>query len=539
MWTRITAGCSARGLWLCLLVFSVWAAGCGFETSADTNQGVCEADADCSGELICRSNFCSVPEGEFPDLRFRFLPANSSTLQPQTAEGITATPTRTMKFQLDSSILVEGRVTFAGVDTGPSGTLVFNARNGNTQRVTIGDQQSYQIWLRRDRYDVTFLPDDAADVQSRTRLDQSFIEGERRRFDFQLVAPDNLVQVRGRLIHGNQVTGCELSSGDIAPENALPGARIFAVSEDERFRSTVTTAGDAGQFTLRLPRDTGMYDLFVEAGDSPCVVPSLVERGAIDSSRTDVSRAQINVGPVPQEWINLESFTVRAPESVQTPEAWDEVTVELRAQLGRGTFRTQTRLTENGRIPASVPPALYTVYLTPPVDSPLAPTIRELTLSDELDAEPLLMDARRRVTGEITDRDSAPVSDAQVRLKPVEPPAGDRPTPVTARTNENGGFELWLNRGAYAGVVRPAATSGLPPRTLTIDPEQSDISVQLADPLVANGKVLRTRQESLAPVPNLTVEAQLEAGPYYWTLGQAQTDDQGQFSVVLPASDDG
>jgi len=510
--------------------------GCGFESSDDSApRGVCQADGDCPGDQVCRANFCSVPSANLSGLNFQFLPTNSSSLQPQTALGVSTQNNQALNFQLESSILVEGRVTYDASDTGPSGTLVFKARNGTTRRVDVNPNEAYQVWLRRGVYDVTFLPNDPESTQSRTRFEESFMEGDRRRYDFDLVPPDDLIQVRGRLVHSSQVAGCELPSGKEAPENALPGARIYAASENEQYRSTVAISDAEGRFVLDVPRNTGVYNLNVDAADSECIVPTMIDRGAIDSSETEVTTVQVNVGPVPQFRIDLSEISVRPPDDIPSPDNWSDFTVELRAPLGRGSFRTQARLSEDGRLPMSLPPATYTAHFIPPNDSPIAPTTRELIVGDALPQEGLQLETRRQIQGTVVDPDGNPVSDAQVRMRPVEPPPGGDADPLTRRTDQAGEFTAWLNPTDYTGVVRPKSASGLPSSTFSIDVERTAITIDLPDPFVATGSVLQSSDGELVGVPNLTVEVRRETGPHLWTLDQAQTNRDGYFSVLLPA----
>lgn len=511
-------------------------AGCGFEASDNSGpRGVCDADGDCPGDQVCRANFCSVPSADLSGLNFQFLPPNSSSLQPQTALGVSTQNNQSLNFQLESSILVEGRVTYDTSDTGPSGTLVFKAGNGTTRRVDVNQNEAYQVWLRRGIYDVTFLPNDPESTQSRTRFEESFIEGERRRYNFDLVPPDDLLQVRGRLVHSSQVAGCELPSGDEAPDNALPGARIYAASENEKYGSTVAISDAEGRFVLDVPRNTGVYNLNIDSADSECIVPTMVDRGAVDSSETEVTTVQVNVGPVPQFRVDLSEISVQPPEDIPSPDNWSDFTVELRAPLGRGSFRTQTRLSEDGRIPVSLPPASYTAHFIPPNDSPIAPTTHQIAIGDALPQEAYQLESRRQIEGTVVDPDGDPVSDAQVRMRPVEPPPGGNAEPLTRRTDQDGQFTVWLNSTGYTGVVRPKSASGLPANTFSIDVDTTEMSMALPDPFVATGSVLQSSDDGLVGVPNLTLEVRRETGPHLWTLDQAQTNRDGYFSVLLPA----
>ncbi len=510
--------------------------GCGFESSNDSApSGVCDADGECPGDQVCRANFCSVPSASLSGLNFQFLPTNSSSLQPQTALGISTQSGRELNFQLESSILVEGRVTYETSDTGPSGTLVFRARNGATRRVDVNPNEAYQVWLRRSVYDVTFLPDDPESTQSRTRFEESFVEGDRRRYNFDLVPPDDLIQVRGRLVHSSQVAGCELPSGKQVPENALPDARIYAVSNNEQYRSTVATSNAEGRFVLRMPRNTGVYNLNIDAASSECIVPTMVNRKAVNSSDTDVTTVQINVGPVPQFRVDLSELSVRPPDDIPAPDDWSDFTVELRAPLGRGSFRTQTRLSEDGRIPASLPPATYTTHFIPPTDSPIAPTTHQIPVGDALPKEAFQLEKRRQIQGTVVGPDGDPVSDAQVRVRPVEPPPGGDAEPLTRRTDQAGQFKAWVNPTDYTGVVRPKSASGLPANTFSIDVDATEITVDVPDPFVATGSVLQASDGELVGVPNLTLEVRRDTGPHLWTLDQAQTNRDGYFSALLPA----
>ena len=551
----------AQGIPPALLVVAgllVGAVGCGPLAPSEENQPdgeVCRVTSQCPDQQICRNGYCSAQKGSVGPLRFRFAPPNSSSFLPQLARQVNAGPNRPINFALEPSVVVSGEVSYQNSSTpGPSGSLIFDRKDVSDpifdREVSLKDG-SFQAFVLPGRYDLSLVPSDAS-LPSKVWTDREF-RNDTKVENLQIpTLPANtkrFVKIQGNL---KFEPALDLPEGETQP---VEGARVYAISNDGSHVTSADISDEDGFFSIRAIPNSGDYRFRIESASPARLIPNVTPKEAFTVRQEPVSRRQISLGRYPQRGIEVR-LGLKPPSSLANRTLpWAKTDVIAEAQLGHGTLTRRFDVSQNGEIigghntstdettPPTLLPAHYTFWVLPPLNAPLAPTSLEIDLSRGGRNILPRLKQRKFIEGRVVDASGEPVGNAELRLYPSTPAEHrfDQHTPLTTMTAEDGSFGLWLDTRDYVGLVSPARPDGLPRRivrlsTSEIDEEQT-VDWQLAEPIYVTGMVRgRSPGDTTKPVGDTTVDARIEVGGRSLVLGESETDEHGEFGMILPAT---
>ena len=200
---------------------------------------------------------------------------------------------------------------------------------------------------------------------------------------------------------------------------------------------------------------------------------------------------------------------------------------------------------EGGEVALSILPGEYAVTVSPPRNSPLAPKTFQFELSDITAPRPLRLEAKQQRRGRLLDSEGRPVPDValdfQVNgLRTNEEDARRREQMLTATTDDDGRFSVWIEERAYRVIARPPDASGQPVGIFALDAEDvregKRLEWRLPAPVLATGSVFGRQPDSLDPAADTRIKAFRTVDGHRTVVGQTKTDADGRFQLVLPAT---
>jgi len=225
--------------------------------------------------------------------------------------------------------------------------------------------------------------------------------------------------------------------------------------------------------------------------------------------------------------------------------------VRFETTLEAGRFVANALVGDAGRFEVTVYPGTYRVDVEPSLGSPFRLSRQRAELSPDSAQLDLVALPRNPVKGRLVDPAGRGVEGARLVADLVEVRAGlaalDRPgeTPPTrvveTETLTDGSFTLALDPGLQRLTFEPAAGTGLPTLTRTVDvPVEAGLTVLLGDVSVPPAAVLRATVQGPDGLPLLgaTVEALWGPGEgdAVTRAGEAVTDAEGVVVLRLSSS---
>lgn len=273
------------------------------------------------------------------------------------------------------------------------------------------------------------------------------------------------------------LVGVRVQAVEVRPEGAdttLP-LRTSSVAVTTPGASTDTERRCAdGEVELRFPQEPGDYVLQVEpaAPDpaQPDLEPALIPKLTVDPALWTI---QVK-GEVGEVVPNLQTILVAPPESVHAtirvrgkeaggatvPLPGATVMLKGSVELG-GVFTAHGETNADGVWAGDVLPGAYIVTVNPVVGAHHARTAESIELgADGVDAT-VLAPRRARVNGIVVGYDERRLANTTIRGVRLSE-GGTSQEPVTALTDDDGRYELWLDPGPWGIVVIPTAGSGYP-----------------------------------------------------------------------------
>ncbi len=567
-----------RGGAILLVAAALLLGGCALQDDAG-QAGVtgsnCEQDSECPSGQSCREGFCSARDIDDTTLNFRFIPPSSSDFLPQQIDRVRVNYDERLSFGLERSITVSsgggsedseqsGGIRYAGSNAGrPNGTLIFRPKGAGDSvfmSETEVEHGDFVAQVTPGQYDLTFVPEDRTTRPKTSWQDQTFESNT----ILERTIPPHLT-VGGKVMREIFVG----QSGSVGEEK-VANAQVYAVSADGEHTSTVSDTEavsdvkEAGDFSVKVEQNTGWYDLHVVPASSDEMVPtSVFERyfkvadgACFDASDRELGTCRLqntNLGAYPSEPVSI-SVQLSALDGDVEASTWSSTKVVLRGPLGNGTFRRRFDVNEDGRVAVELYPSTsaldelpsgYTLEVIPPVNSKLARTRFEFdgTLGvDEFDDFEVAR--KSRIDGRLTDSSGRAVGSARLEFRQLAD--DDRtthdPRTVTATTDADGYFDVWLEKASYELMVVPAANSGQPRILEQISPTQiqngGSLDLQLPQPAVLLGSVMGARDSAgndLMGVGEVTVEVYRQVRGRTVVFGQSRTDDSGHFRMAVSA----
>ncbi|MFB6373073.1 MAG: hypothetical protein ABEN55_08150, partial [Bradymonadaceae bacterium] len=447
---------------------------------------------------------------------------------------------------------------------GPSGPLTFKRRNREARLFDVQtqvDEGSFETMMLPGNYDLLFAPENYPSRVWRNRslanLDNLSVPVER-----------DLATIQGTVVYRPE------TPSENAATQKVPSAHVVAVSEDGRFTTTIDTTAtgmesgggeeDRGRFVLRaIPADEPVtYALIINPGPETLLPKVRIsEAFTVDENGSDefLPESTTNLGTYPRTSSRTNSaaslsFRLAVPEGAPRDAIdWSRTRVIARAksadlaQDGKTPeFRRETTPKSNGTVELTLLPARYDIRVYPPADARLASTKIAIDLTDPT-KRPLSTFSdwrfKKKLRGRVLDSTGAPVAGARLEFWPEGLRAEkfrDR-LKVTATTDANGRYTVWLEPRRHEITVRPPPDSGLPRHRATVrsqmfDKDKRIKQLQLPEPLLLRGSVRGASGQGANPIAGTAISATIADGDSRRLLGKATTDDQGRFLMIVPAS---
>jgi hypothetical protein len=533
----------------------------------------CEATSDCPVDQMCRAGLCSVPNSAATTLDFRFLPPSSSDFLSQQIDDVQVRTEQNLDFGLERAITVNsgessnngdgtptGGIRYANRLNGPSGTLLFQpARTdqlfGRDARVTDG---SFSARITPGRYSLTFVPEDRSELPKTSWPAEDF---ESNTYLLRtLRAPVDLIEVGGTLSRSITV-----GVGTDPTDERITGARVYAISTDGLHASTVVTTDEHGEFTLKVEPNSGTYDLFVVPTESTPRVLNITDEEKFEITEDQCipksGRASprcnlaVSLGAYPAEPVAVD-LALTPPEGHDDAANFAGTTVVVTGAVAAGTYSRKYEVQfseQSGRWEADLelfPVAWsvdemprYTVEIVPPTRSQFARTTHSLEGALDLDVtQTFEVDMKRQVQGRVLDSEARALSAVKLdfRVAPSGESESHDARVISVTTDNEGGFEVWLEETDYDVSIVPPPGTGQP-RVLaeaasTEFAGGGDLVFELPRPAVLVGSVVGARDasgEEFQAVADVTVEAYQSVGGRTIVVGQGRTDASGNFRMAI------
>ncbi|MFB6263159.1 MAG: carboxypeptidase-like regulatory domain-containing protein, partial [Bradymonadaceae bacterium] len=227
-------------------------------------------------------------------------------------------------------------------------------------------------------------------------------------------APSNLRSVQGNVVFSP-------ARGAGPDVRNVEGARVYAVSADGRFTSTVDRTDGSGRFSLRYPPDTGPYDIRVERAGPTDWIPRTTFDDAITADNQSPRLEPLDLGefPGPDRRLSVE-LQMSAADGTAGPSTWRGTTVVLTTRLGRGLWRTSHPVETDGTVSLRVLPVEHEVRIRPRPDAAVGPRTLSIDFGENVPEDAIELPATPVVEGRVRDSLGKPLAGADLEFEPLD-----------------------------------------------------------------------------------------------------------------------
>lgn len=525
---------------MAIMMLMMLFAGCAAE-DATNNQNIypspmlCQSDAQCGPQLVCRAGFCDAKQNLTRQLEFTFIPTNDSKYLPQRTGLLAITPEDELVFEVQSSLKVQGNITRSNAPGLLNGTLIFERSNERYEKIYTRQaritQGEFAVDLVPGTYDLTFIPESRA-LPSKTWSKQTFELNS----DFTRALP-TLKTVTGTVSY--RILG--------ADEQDIPllvaGARVIAVSKETGQLSTIAQTDDSGFFELAVWPDSGKYDIVIAPNTPLSLVPQVVFENAIDtqSGKDDAQNLSLNIGQLPQN-TNAVSLSFDKTQLDALDFSPADLRIVLRAPTDKGQLQLSTRFgdinttSEDWTLNMDVLPLVYDIELIPPASSRFARTTLRQDMRASTRTYVLQLDEKRPIQAQLLYTDSMgtqqPLRDATIRIQPNQDKESDA---YELTTDTDGRIYTFVDNTTYDIVVIPPPQLGLPRATYTIDGANSteqSVTWTMPQPKVLLGAVYDDQGTGQS---GMTIQVHEGGKDKRRLIAEGRTIAGGTFAIVIPA----
>ncbi|MFU8802770.1 MAG: carboxypeptidase-like regulatory domain-containing protein [Bradymonadaceae bacterium] len=533
--------------WLPLLLLAFSLSGCDFpESPAPTTtkeEPFCKADLECGEEQVCRRGYCAVQTTEPLDLGLTFIPPNSSPYLPQRIAPQPIDATDDLQIGLEASIALRGTISFANTAThGPSGVLVLRRPQAEdnffTQQLPV-HRGAFEAFILAGRYDLAFVPEDAT-IPRKVWRGKVFTSDTLE--ELTLPQPRDFLKITGSITHKQPGV---LGDGD---DRHVTNARVIAVSSQTGNTSTVGLTDEAGNYQIQVLPESGAYTLYVSPGDEDTLIPEVTLVDRFIAEKHNPPPVSVSLGTFASLALPLSvqlGYEGILPDGIPSDFDWSGVTLVFRANIGHGVLTRQATVDEHGKVRLSLLPGNYEVEVLSQGHSPVAHAVHNLDLTNLVDAFAVPVSFKKRVRGIVRDGSGEPLESAKVRFERIMEPStlntenrsNSDGAGISVTTTEEGLFELWVEMADYVVSATPLSNSGLPRALIRWPAEEiaagSQINIDLPAPVVIFGTVYG---EDWKSVPDVTVQGFSTLEGRQRVVGEAQTNSQGEFRLIIPSN---
>jgi hypothetical protein len=472
--------------------------------------GSCSGDEQCADGLICHESFCVEGALNTIALRARVLPPPNTGLLQQQIPHLPLGDSTNITITLVEPVTLRGVVRHEGDGLGVNVSGELEARTpgdlpGMDYRFTAKSiegldemNQGFELNLLPGRpYEVTFRPESKALPPHCFTLEADDAVGSD--YNVMLPAKGDYVDLEGFVRWSTY--------------QAIGNARVTAMLEDGLGVPSVTTDDVAGKFALRLPPDTQVVQLVVEAPEDGPIFPSFTTEWLAPS--TDLA---IDIPPLPPGLNPFETnLQVIAPGPDGLPIPAAGLTVLLRGDLAGGSLRRSVITDADGVARVEVLPGAYEVVISVPPGQSYAGWSGAMNLvpaEEENALELIELDPRPYVIGIVRDASGSLITDGKVvatrRKTATSGGLSFAPQPFTCGIDINGRFVLRVDTGLYDLRITPTVNTGAPPRLLSAVEVHGDIDLDVKTPSPGVARLTVLGPDG-APLPDTTIELYLPA----------------------------
>lgn len=481
---------------------------------------------------------------------------------------------------------------------GPDGTLVFrpiNAKNSLFIRQTAVERGAFSAQVNPGSYSLSFVPDDRELLPKKTWEPREF--SRNTILSRTLLEPDNYTEIQGVLVQqvlsssARKPSRERVSGAQVYAISTDGDYNSTVVSTDESGYFKLKVEPDSGSYDLYvLPASP---DLPVPSAEFLDAFRAHAGRctSADDDKAEACNLGNLNLGTVTDHPSSLR-VQLQTPSGFEDEFGWRGTMLLVEGPLGNGSFEQKYTVDEDGIVDLSVfapidhllpqdpaPPEdlrpstpasrAYTLEVVPPADSPFART--KMTIPADLSniAIPKLeLRLKHQLDGQILAADGAPLGGATLQFQrlsePPQPVASDEAPPqdeepdsntdpqevedphdlrrFSLTTDEAGRFQVWLLDAAHQVTVIPPQSSGQPRLHAVLEPDdisgQGQLELTLPEPTVISGGVfildIDEEKEKLVGLADVAVEAYKEIDGKSVVMGQARSNEKGEFKMTLP-----
>jgi hypothetical protein len=524
-----------------VMMASVLGAGC--QDAELEILGACAEDEHCGGGLSCHQGFCVEGAINSLQLSARVIPPPATGLLQQHVPSIPLGDGPNVTITLVAPAVLHGVVRHAGDALSVNVPGELEARTpgdlpGMDYRFTAKSiegldemNQGFELRVLPGRpYVITFRPESKSlPPHSFTLEAQDAVSGE-----LNLMLPDksDYVDLEGFVRW--------------ASYKSIGNARVTAMLEDGLGVPTVTTDEIGGKFSLRLPPDTTLVQLVVEAPEDGPVFPSFTTDWREPS--TDMV---VDIPTLPQGLLPFDaSIQVVAPGEDGEPAPAAGLTVSIRGELAGGSLRRSATTDSSGIASVEVLPGAYEVVVSVPPGQDYAGWSGAMNLlapeDNKLAGEPtatIPLQPRPYVIGTVRDASGELVSGGKVvATRQTTATSGGlafAPQPFSCAIDINGRFVLRVDTGRYEIRITPETETGAPPRILHDQEVYGDVDLEVITPDPGVARLTLLGPDEL-PLPNTTVELYVSSqhlgdpGAPQSLLAKGTSDETGAIDLLVP-----
>lgn len=546
---------------LLVLIALLGAAGCKLdlpEPRPPEPYTACVDDEECANGRACEAGYCVVRTRLVESLSIQVSPLADSELVAEQFVGVRIEQGSPLPdLVLKRPALLTGRVEVLNERPTPVRARMRLTRiqptiegHGLSFSATASATDGYFLRVPAGYYDITVLPDDRA-LPPLTIGALPIVGDTEPPFFFD--PSDAYSTVRGQIVFIDATSGRQV---------VVPDAQVRAVDRNQRAASNIAVSDADGFFALTVRQDVSDYDLIIAPSDQTPFLPRSVVAG-LRIVGDDVDVGVQSLGTLLRRGRSIQGQLLSPNGRPVTSTSLQGTQLIFQANLSdpetpsiTTTFFASAIADAEGNFALPLQPGVYTVLVTPPVDSSFAAaeyTGLEVTAPGTVvDPDTWRLRLRRKslLAGQVLTPAGRPLSgrtlvsvelldlsqnrDIEVGLRTAQ-----RATSVV--TGDDGSFELEVDPGEYRVQATPQDETGVartPPRTIRISAtEDAFVELCTSRANVAYGQLL---QPDGTPLPDAKVEAFRDSPTRgVWILGSGRTDSEGLYRFLIPEICDG
>jgi hypothetical protein len=461
-----------------------------------------------------------------------------------------------LSIQLDGTAVLRGKVQTATnstqmegrVQTKVEATIIAQAlgdipgenyRFKTSSELSPGEDNNFELRVLRGKtYEFSVTIEEAASMPTWSFKDTIYDSNDS--YDINIEGEGDLWQIKGRIVL------------DKAGQQPAIGVKVVAETVATKGiiqESTTAITDDNGQFTLYTYPIQGIYSFKVASGSSSTTLIPTVKFEGIELDGNAELPEDLVIGEVGSALYVTLKFRGQLGNETK-PLANAQITCST--SQARGNFVAYGTTDKQGQLTLNLLEGEYTITIVPDIEDHFA-MHRENVVIDQTHAAsltPIFVPLKIDIVGQIkVPGNSGPAREAEVTATLIQTsdPALQfmTPRPYQTVTDEQGNYQLKVDTGLYRLLIIPAETSGLPWTATSPLIVQSALeldTITLNKPGIIHGLVIGAIENrgiagaKIEIFEHTTYQPADDPAnpPYVAALGATETNENGEFELVLP-----